>query len=58
MNNEQQAKNLVVSKEQDFSDRTKVTKQSFSLFFDRMLRNLTNTPVKLYLKRTLPICLI
>lgn len=40
MNNEQQAKNLVVSKEQDFSDRTKVTKQSFSLFFDRMLKKL------------------
>ena len=38
MNNEQQAKNLVFSKEQDFSNRTKVTKQSFSLFFDRMLK--------------------
>lgn len=40
MNNEQQAKNLVFSKGQDFSDRTKVTKQSFSLFFDRMLKKL------------------
>jgi|GEM_PF-5201594 hypothetical protein len=40
MNNEQQAKNLVFSKEQDFFDRTKVTKQSFSLFFDRMLKKL------------------
>lgn len=40
MNNEQQAKNLVFSKEQDFSDRTKVTKQSFSLFFDHMLKKL------------------
>ena len=40
MNNEQQAKNLVYLKEQDFSDRTEVTKQSFSLFFDRMLKNL------------------
>ncbi|MBR1750412.1 MAG: hypothetical protein IJ740_05935 [Ruminococcus sp.] len=40
MNSEQQAKNLVYLKEQDFSDRTQVTKQSFSLFFDRMLKNL------------------
>ncbi len=32
MNNEQQAKNLVVSKEQDFSDRTKVTKTIFFSF--------------------------
>lgn len=40
MNYEQQAKNLVFLKEQDFSERTKVTKQSFSLFFDRMLKKL------------------
>ena len=38
MDYEQQAKNLVFLKEQDFSDRTKVTKQSFSLFFDCMLK--------------------
>lgn len=58
MNNEQQAKNLVVSKEQDFSDRTKVTKQSFSLFFDRMLKKLNEHTGQAISKRTLPICLI
>ena len=40
MNNKQQAEKLVFSKEQDFSNRTKVTKQSFSIFFNRMLKNL------------------
>ncbi len=41
MNNEQQAKNLVFSKEQDFSDRTKVTKQS--LFARALLSILKKT---------------
>ena len=40
MNSELQEKNTVFNKEKDYSDRTKVNKQSFSKFFNRMLKAL------------------
>lgn len=40
MNSEQHAKNLVSHKEQDYSDKMEITKDSFSVFFDCMLRKL------------------